>query len=430
MHWAQNSVNPVLFRSLRTGIWLYFFLLLFEGALRKWVFPGLATPLLIVRSPLAIWILFRAWQAGFFPLNGYVLTMSVAAGFSFIATMLLGHGDPVVAAYGLRIFLLHFPLIFVIGQVFSHKDVVKLGKIVLYISIPMILIIALQFFSPQSAWINEGVGGTGSAGFGGALGFYRPSGTFSFTNGNTLFWSLSAPFVIYFWLVPRQFNRLILAAATAALLLAIPFSISRALLLQIGITMFFALFILMRNPNYLSRALVASVGIVLLIILFSDTDMVQTGMEVLTARFESASRAEGGLVEGTIVDRFLGGLIGAITNSGDIPLLGYGMGMGTQAGAQLLTGETGYLIAEGEWGRLIGEMGLFLGLLVIGVRLLLVFKMGLFSLYEIGKRNILPWLLFSFGGITILVGQLAQPTALGFFTLIGGLILSSLKKAK
>jgi hypothetical protein len=156
----------------------------------------------------------------------------------------------------------------------------------------------------------------------------------------------------------------------------------------------------MRNPNYLSRALVASVGIVLLIILFSDTDMVQTGMEVLTARFESASRAEGGLVEGTIVDRFLGGLIGAITNSGDIPLLGYGMGMGTQAGAQLLTGETGYLIAEGEWGRLIGEMGLFLGLLVIGVRLLLVFKMGLFSLYEIGKRNILPWLLFSFGGIT------------------------------
>ncbi len=35
---------------LKKGIWLYFFLLLFEGALRKWVLPSLSAPLLIVRD--------------------------------------------------------------------------------------------------------------------------------------------------------------------------------------------------------------------------------------------------------------------------------------------------------------------------------------------------------------------------------------------
>lgn len=32
-------------------IYIFLFLLLFEGAIRKWIFPSLATPLLIIKRP-------------------------------------------------------------------------------------------------------------------------------------------------------------------------------------------------------------------------------------------------------------------------------------------------------------------------------------------------------------------------------------------
>ena len=41
-------------KYLKIGIWIYFYLLIFEGALRKWFLPSLATPLLVVRDPVAL----------------------------------------------------------------------------------------------------------------------------------------------------------------------------------------------------------------------------------------------------------------------------------------------------------------------------------------------------------------------------------------
>ena len=39
-------------RVIRHLIWLYLILWLIEGGLRRWVLPGLSTPLLLVRYPL------------------------------------------------------------------------------------------------------------------------------------------------------------------------------------------------------------------------------------------------------------------------------------------------------------------------------------------------------------------------------------------
>ena len=43
-------------------IWLYFLLLLFEGALRKWFLPSLSQGLLIIRDPVVIWIYYIAYN--------------------------------------------------------------------------------------------------------------------------------------------------------------------------------------------------------------------------------------------------------------------------------------------------------------------------------------------------------------------------------
>ncbi len=413
---------------LKRCIWTYFLLLLFEGTLRKWFLPGLATPLLIVRDPIAFAVILVAWQKGIFRFNIFCQYIIGITLISFVMTMLVGHQNIFVAIYGARIMLIHFPMMFVIGKIFNREDVLQIGKVLLWVTIPMILLITLQFYSPQSAWVNRGVGGDmKGAGFGGAMGYFRPPGTFSFTNGNSFFWGLVAPFVFYFWLGDKSIQKFLLLIATAALFMAIPISISRTLLFEVSLTILFTGIGLFFKPRYMKSFLIAFVVSALALTILSKSPMIQTGMEVFESRFTSASEQEGGL-EGTLIDRFLGGMINAIFESDDLPVFGHGIGMGTNVGAMMISGKRTFLIAEGEWGRLIGEIGILLGLCVIVIRFTVSYQLIIKAFRKMQKGDLLPWLLMSFGFVNILQGQWAQPTALGFCTLIGGLILASLKK--
>lgn len=414
-------------RLLRQGIWLYFVLLIFEGALRKWFLPGLATPLLVIRDPLALWLVVTTWKSGQLPANPYLVGMMLIGILGTFTAILAGHGNLPVAVYGARILLLHFPLIFVIGRIFNREDVIKMGKVTLWISIPMAVLIALQFYSPQIAWVNRGVGGDmEGAGFSGALGFFRPPGTFSFTNGNTLFYSFVASFIFYFWLNPQNINRFILIVATAGLLAAIPLSISRGLFFSVCVSLIFAAIAVSQKPKYMGRMIMAISGASVALLILSQTSFFQTATEAFSVRFETASNHEGGL-EGTLIDRFLGGMINALIHSSEKPFFGYGLGMGTNVGSMLLSGDRGFLIAEEEWARVIGELGPLMGLAVIFLRLSLCAKIALASYQKLTLGDLLPWMLLSFGLLIVPQGQWAQPTSLGFSTLIGGLMLASLR---
>ncbi|WP_375436910.1 hypothetical protein [uncultured Hymenobacter sp.] len=416
-------------RLLKQGVWAYFLLLIFEGALRKWFLPGLATPLLIIRDPLVVWMLILTWQRGLLPANPYMIGMMLIGILSTFTAVLVGHGNVAVAIYGARILLLHFPMVFVIGRIFNREDVVKLGKVTLWIAIPMTVLIALQFYSPQSAWVNRGVGGDmAGAGYSGALNYFRPPGTFSFTSGNTQFFMFVGCFVFYFWLNSQNMNRLVLIAATAGLLAAIPMSISRSLLFGVGVTMIFTLAAVARKPQYLSKIIPIGFAMVIALAVLSQATFFQNATEAFLSRFTSASETEGGL-EGTIGNRYLGGMFAALTGSSNTPFFGYGIGMGTNVGSMLLSGGTQFLIAEEEWARLIGEMGPLFGIIVIFLRVGFCVKVA-FACYEkLSVGDFLPWILLSYGLLMIPQGQWAQPTALGFSTLIAGLLIASLRSA-
>jgi hypothetical protein len=414
---------------LKKGIWLYFLLLVFEGALRKWFLPFLASPLLVIRDPLALWILLVANWQGFLPRSIYLTAMILVGIIAFFLALFVGHGNFAVALFGARILVIHFPLMFAMGKIFNREDVIKLGKAAVWITLPMTVLIAMQFYSPQSAWVNRGVGGdTAGAGFTGSMGFFRPPGTFSFTNGTTLFYGFVSCFILYFWIQPKTtLNKLILLSATACLIAAIPLSISRSLFFQVGICAIFALLAVLKNPKYLGRVLFASFGAIILIIILSQVSFFKTSIEAFTDRFETANEIEGG-VQSVLADRYLGGLIGALTESGTQPLFGHGIGMGTNVGSNLLTGGSAFLISEGEWGRLIGEMGPYLGILAIFIRLGFSFEITKASFRKLGLNDFLPWMLLSFGLLTVPQAQWAQPTSLGFSTMIGGLMIAALNK--
>ena len=412
---------------IKKGIWAYFFLLLFEGALRKWVVPSLATPLLVVRDPIAIWLIFLSWKKGLLPANTLLVLFTLIGIVSIYTAVFIGHGNLLIAFYGARIFLFHFPLMYVIGSAFSRSDVIKLGKVTLFLSIPMVMLIADQFFSPQTAWVNIGVGGEGSSGFSGGMGFFRPSATFSFTIGNHLFFAFVGSYLFYFLFNSKTVNSFLLFGASVALIIAIPLSISRSLFFHLIVSFIFCILAITRNSRYIGKIAVISLLLIAITSFLSRYSFVQTSIEAFTARFEHANESEGGL-NGVLADRYFGGMIGALYESSNYPFFGHGIGMGTNVGSFLITRQRAFLISEGEWGRLIGELGPLMGLAVIVMRLGFSYKIASASYRKLSDGDLLPWMLLSFGLLTIPQAQWAQPTALGFSTLIGGLILASVKK--
>src|SRR5580704_17833179 len=200
-HFDQNlSVEEKQLVALRRMIWLYFGLLIAEGALRKWIFPSLSTPLLVIRDPLVLLIYVQAVRCRRFPVSGpMVAYFLLLTGFTLLALfqMVAGlGGGPLVAIYGLRTDFLHLPLIFLIPQVFSYGDVVKLGRWILILSIPMAGLMMWQFRSPPDRWINATtIADAQQITF--TLGKIRPAGTFSFANGAVHFFILTTAFLIY-----------------------------------------------------------------------------------------------------------------------------------------------------------------------------------------------------------------------------------------
>jgi hypothetical protein len=415
-------------RQLKIGVWMYILLVIFEGALRKWVFPSLSDALLVIRDPIAIAILLLARAKGYLSFNPYVFWMMLVGFFGIVTAVTIGHGNFLVALYGARIFIVHFPFMFAMAKIFTIEDVIDVGKGLLWISLPMTLLIVLQFYSPQSAFVNRGVGGdVAGAGFSGALGYLRPPATFSFTNGTALFYGLIAAYVFYFWFNTFLIKRFLLIASTVCLLLSVPFSISRTLTFEVALSMAFMVAALWHRPAYLKRVIGAAFIVGIAFFFLRNQSFFATGTDALTARFDNASGSEGDIND-VLADRILAGMVYAIQNAPNLPFFGFGLGMGTNAGAALLTGSARFLIAEEEWGRVIGEMGLLMGFVVIIIRVVFSVSTLRRSIKDVRSGNPLPWMLISFGFMQILQGQWGQPTTLGFSIIAGGLVLSSMNR--
>lgn len=413
------------YKTLKLAIWLYFLLWIFEGALRKWILPGLATPLLIVRDPVAIYIIYQAINSKLKFMNGYIVVSFIITVLSFVITLTFGHGNMFVGIYGARIMLLHFPLIFIIGSVFNKEDILKMGHAFLWINILMSGIVYLQFTSPQSAFINVGLGGEGSAGFAGALGYSRPSGTFSFITGLTFFYVAVSVFVFYFWLSKEKCSKILLIASTVALIFAMPLTISRGTVMGVLVVALFAIIGASTGiKKILQIMFIVLVFVGVIFILNSTTSIFSVGTEVFMTRIEDAN--EGGSIKDSIFMRMYDNFKDPIVDLLNKPLFLGNLGMGTNAGAQMLAGNRNFLISEGELGRLAGEQGLLLGGLMIVLRLSLAFKLLFTSLKLPKEDKLLPVIFCGTAVLAIAQGQWAQPSVLGSAVMVSGLLVASI----
>ncbi len=419
-----------MLKAIKFLLWTYLGLLIFEGALRKWVFPGAADALLIIRDPVVILIYALAIFGRVFPINGFVITVGVLTAASVAASFIAGQHNLIVMLYGLRINYLHLPLIWVMAEVLDVRDVRRYGIFILLIAIPMAFIMVEQFRSPINARINQGVGGTEGGQIFGADGKIRPPGFFAFITGPQLFLPLAAAFFFYQMSVKRQLPWLILLGAGISIAISLPVSISRTAVLAtvlVGATFAFTLLFGSKRAGALLRT-----GLLmgLLLVGLSFLPIFSEGRDAFLSRWQTAATSNQGDAVQNISDRVLGGFFQPFVMMKKAPLFGAGIGVGSNVGARLLSGKVGFLLAEDEWSKIFLELGPILGLVFIGFRIVLTVYLGFISLRAlVFRREALPLLLFSAAGVAVFEYQWGPPTILGFAVLGSGMILAALKPA-
>ena len=414
-------------RTIKGLIWVYLVLLLVEGALRKWVFPAQADALLIVRDPVVLLIYGLALTAGLFPLNGFVLATGAFALASVAASFLAGQDNFLVLLYGLRINYLHLPLIWVMGAVLDRRDVQRMGSFILLMAIPMALIMVEQFRSPMNAPINRGVGGSEGGQIFGADGRIRPPGLFAFITGPQLFFPLAAAFFLHQASVQRRLPWLLLIGAGVAMAIALPVSISRTVMLAtglVGVVFVGSLAFSSQRGGAVLRTVV--IGVTLLLAL-SYLPVFREGREVFMMRWQTAAVSTDGDAWSNVYQRTFGGLFEPLRALAYAPMFGSGIGVGSNVGARLLSGQVGFLLAESEWSKVILELGPLLGGAFIAFRTFITVWLGVRALRAlVGERESLPILIFAACGAAVFVYQWAPPTLLGFAVFGSGLLLGAI----
>jgi len=382
--------------SIRNWIFVYFFLLIFEGAVRKWLFfsnPAMSSALMIVRDPVVLIIYFLAWRDSAFPAGlsmkiwGVLLLMFSGLGvLQFVTNSWL---PLVVVVYGVRCYCLHIPLIFIMGEVLQGEDCRRICRWILLLAGPMAVLMVVQFGSGPDSFLNRSTQGEDVMQISSALGKIRPPGTFSFINGAWSFFLLVEACLLYSFVRRDWFPSWLRITALGALVCVLPISGSRGLVLGAALLMVFALLGGLIDGRLLGGGLVAlALGFVGFGMLLS-ADFFKEGLLVFSTRWNDASTSGGSLAT-----RLLEDFLQAFEHMPDVPLLGYGIGIGSNVAAKFIAGGFGFLLAESEWDRTVLELGPIMAVVWLGAR-------TVFGLSVLGKSwaslrsgRSLPWLLF------------------------------------
>src|SRR5205085_5879232 len=198
----QSPTKPRALIRLKWAIWIYFFLLIFEGVFRKWILPQFSDVLLVVRDPVVLVIYMLAIKARLFPRNNWVLSLAIIGILSWLVSLVVL--EPylavkplfLVTGFGFRCNFLHLPLIFVMPRAFDADDVKKLGWWILIGLLPMALLLAFQFNSDPESFVNRTAGLGEAQQITAGSGKIRPPGTFSFVSGVIFYAALSAAYLL------------------------------------------------------------------------------------------------------------------------------------------------------------------------------------------------------------------------------------------
>lgn len=428
--------NRKTYLKIRKAFLIFTFLLIYEGVFRKWLLPQFSNVFLLIRDPFAIYVLYFGLKYNLIG-NKLPQYMMALGGLCFLSAMIFGHHNLFVALYGFRISFVYFPFMYICGNVLTKEDLLYVAKRLVLLMLVMVPVTILQFISPQSSFINRGVGGdiNGSGFSGGALGKYRPAGLFSFIAGLTAYYGLTFGFIVYFLLFKNIAQKLNLSSRKMYIILllyivGIPISISRTNVFQTIYILSFVVFLFPYKKqtigNFIRMIVILTPILIILLNIYGNTDFVQAFL----LRYNGANESEGG-VANTMFDRSFGYMFTAFSN-GLIGPFGYGDGAFTNFGVQMVFSDMSrddflqlstILGSEMEWGRIIAEDGPFLGPAMIMLRLFMSINLLKKAFASLKVNNYLPILLVPFASYFMLLSQLKSSYNLGFTSVAVAFVL-------
>ena len=412
-------------------ILVYFWFLIFEGALRKWTFGSAANLFLVIRDPIALIIYAKALTQRVFPFNPGMLLIGLLAcvGLTIgVFQIMDDQMNPLVVAYGWRCYFLQLPMIFIIPRVLTFPDLQKLGRWILILAIPMTVLMSFQFWLPQGHWLNASAI-EGRYQISAGVGRIRPPGTFSFITGPSSYypWVIAFLFAAMTW--RKAYPGWLRVAAAVSAVLVLPISGSRSMMVSYLLVLLLAATGLHRSEQIRRQMIFLLLVAVVAIPVFSVTPLFKAGVEVFQERWEAAAAAEDTEGRSAVVGmsrRTYGDLTGFIDAMPDTPPIGLGIGVGTNVGATLMQNRATFQLAEAEWPRTVQEMGPVMGTAMILMRISLTVYLFVTAWRSFRQDdNTLAWLLFAACGPIMLYGGTGQPTNLGFMVFGAGLCLAA-----
>ncbi len=392
-------------------IFLVYWLFIFEGAIRKWLFPQYQQIFFFIKEPFVLLIYLLAFKYRLWPTRSALFKYAVVLGMLSIPLIIMqaiaNDLNPIIVIYGWRTYYLYIPLAFIIAEEFKGQDLARLVRQTLWFAIPAALLISVQYHSPVDAPVNQLLAQHTDWSL--PRDKVRPASTFSVARGQELFVGSVIAMIFSVWLLPtgrRSISNTGRRLATPAVLVHFALNGSRTIFLEAAISCLAAMAagLLIYKPGVRSGAVWGLVTVPLMIVILAllYVTIFSGALETAVTRHEQAERSESSAVLPRLKRQFAN-ILPAIFES---PLLGHGIGVGSGGGSYLATGRRTFTLAEDEWPRLVQEGGLF-GLLFLGYRIALVVWLGVGAVLATRRSsNPVPLLFFSFAGPILLRGEI------------------------
>lgn len=414
---------------LKKLFWAYFLLLIIEGALRKWILPGLSAPLLLIRDPIGLLIIVEAYRESKWPAKWSTVLGVLSIGLLAICVLQLVAGDNpwFAAVYGLRSYLLPFPVAFIMGENLNEEDLRKFGVAILWILLPLTLLEIAQYMAPSGSFLNKGSyeGAEQIMYVGGRV---RASGTFSFVTGPQSYCPLAAAFIFYGFVNQRLAEKWLLFAAAFALILSVPVIGSRTIVFELAGVVVCAAVAAFSGVSQLFKSLRVALPLLAVSFLVSFLPIFSEASSNLHQRFTLASHSEGSLTH-VVEERTFGSTINFLENADFLSNpFGSGMGIGAAAVAKLMNNPSLFPAGESEFERVLNELGPFPGLLFILFRLSLAIMIAATAVGRARQHEPLALLLVPVTLSSLFLGVLEQPTEQGFMVVSLAFSLAALNQ--